>query len=95
MGLGMEFASLIPPAEEDGYWMADASCIGVDTEMFFVERGQNKPPMIMKMCNSCPVKNECREYAVKYVLDGIWGGTTPKDRSRLRTSRQKITLSQG
>lgn len=37
------------------------------------------------ICASCPAKQECYEYAIRYEnLDGIWGGTDPIQRRAIR-----------
>jgi hypothetical protein len=34
------------------------------------------------LCNSCPIKNDCFEYAIESKQRyGIWAGTTPSERS--------------
>lgn len=41
-----------------------------------------------ELCEGCPVLLQCRAYAVAdSSLDGIWGGTTPGDRVRLRSGK--------
>lgn len=38
-----------------------------------------------EICNNCWVKNDCLKYVMQDPkLDGIWAGTTPHDRKRLR-----------
>ena len=85
----------ITPADTgETKWMADAACVGLDTEMFFVDKGVKVDPLIVKMCNACPVKADCISYAIKYDMEGHWGNTNQRKRQRLRaaSNRQKITL---
>lgn len=85
----------ITPADTgDSKWMADASCVGIDTEMFFPEPGVKADPMLVKMCNGCSVKADCLAYAIKYSMEGHWANTNKRKRERLRAAqnRQKITL---
>ena len=35
-------------------------------------------------CQSCPVIEECRTYAIQHEDEGIWGGTFGRQRVRLR-----------
>lgn len=43
-----------------------------------------------KICEACPYKNPCLEYALKdSSLLGIWGGTTEKGR---RTMRRELKI---
>jgi len=86
-----DYSACIQPTDiADEYWKKDAACAGIDTEMFFPEQGYNPDAMLIKMCKSCPVMNECREYALKYNLEGIWGGLGQRGRLNYRR-RQKIT----
>jgi WhiB family redox-sensing transcriptional regulator len=40
------------------------------------------------LCDTCPVVRECLAWAVaRPDLDGIWGGTTPPQRRRIRTGK--------
>ena len=40
-------------------------------------------PMPAKaICARCPVKAECRAYAIEHDLHGVWGGTTRRERER-------------
>lgn len=36
------------------------------------------------MCQACPVKELCKQFAVKWDMTGIWGGTSPNERSLIR-----------
>ena len=68
-------------------WMADAACKGMDTDLFYSERGEwgalESPAMAV--CRECPVRAECLEYAIERCDDiGVWGGTSGKKRQELR-----------
>jgi WhiB family redox-sensing transcriptional regulator len=40
------------------------------------------------ICASCPVKQECFDYAVSdWRIQGIWGGTTDDQRAQIRKAR--------
>mgnify|MGYP006290315807 CR=1 FL=1 len=86
--------SLRIPVLEDEAWKARASCIGLDTEMFFPEKGKQTDLTLLKMCNQCEVKQECFYYALKYQMEGIWAGTGLKMKRKI-VRRQKITPPQG
>jgi len=60
-------------------WMADASCRGMQPELFFPSFPDG-PDHALEVCQSCPVQAECREYG-RDERFGVWGGTTPKERS--------------
>jgi WhiB family redox-sensing transcriptional regulator len=41
-----------------------------------------------KVCAECPVEEQCLEWALQNdEQHGIWGGTTPKQRMRIRKKR--------
>ena len=67
-------------------WVDHAACGGVDPESWFPDGPGAKPqPAVLKICNACPVKQECLDYAVQHsITDGIWGGLTYLKRLRLR-----------
>lgn len=60
-----------------------ASCWGLDTEMFFPDKG-GSTKQIKKICKSCYWTNECLTYSLHYRVQGIWAGTSPDDRDILR-----------
>jgi len=68
-------------------WQAFAACAGTDVDLFFPPRSFNSPKIAAKakaLCAQCPVIDDCREFAWN-EREGIWFGTTPKDRRRLRS----------
>lgn len=70
---------------EEELWKLDANCVGLDTDMFFPDyRGAQYLKQLYATCNNCVVKQECIDYATKNNMDGFWGGTTPKQRLKLR-----------
>lgn len=40
-----------------------------------------------RICHGCPHLDPCRNWAVDNDEDGVWGGTTPLDRQRIRGGR--------
>jgi len=74
-----------------GSWAAYAACSepGVDPELFFPlgDFGLSARPAAaaMAICARCPVRAECLDWALRVGEPaGIWGGTTPDERRRLR-----------
>lgn len=67
------------------------SCMVSDPEAWFVNtfKGRSREVVNAKrLCEACPVKSECLAYALANPeLHGIWGGLTPRERSRLRAKR--------
>jgi WhiB family transcriptional regulator, redox-sensing transcriptional regulator len=69
---------------ESTAWMQRGVCGQTDPEAFFPEGGSDSRPA-RAVCAGCPVRVECREYAVdRPDLLGIWGGTSARERQRLR-----------
>lgn len=64
-------------------WMDKAACKGKPENTFFVGRGQ-KTTEAKKICNKCPVEKYCLKYAIVNNEQGIWAGTSEKDRQHMR-----------
>lgn len=72
----------------------DPACAQTDPELFFPQEGldfagRNISKYVdiaaaKKICNSCPLKLPCLEYALMNVEIGIWGGTTEEQRKQMR-----------
>lgn len=68
----------------DAGWWPRAACSGADTERWFPS-GEVIPADVADICGACPVRQDCLEYALAdSELKGIWAGTSPKVRARLR-----------
>jgi hypothetical protein len=66
-----------------GDWREAASCLSVTPDLFFPEpQGASALPAL-RVCAGCDVRNECLTEHMGEV-EGIYGGTTPRDRVRLR-----------
>ncbi len=78
-------------------WMAQAKCRDYPAEVFFPRDGVGVL-ITQKICDECPVEQDCLEYALENHVDhGIWGGKSERERRRLRSSRRrlaKINLNQ-
>jgi WhiB family redox-sensing transcriptional regulator len=68
----------------DYSWQEGAPCLSEDTRLFYPERGEVVPDYIKKMCEECPLKERCIEHAVKHEYYGYWGGTSERERRRMR-----------
>ena len=68
------------------HWRDLASCKDTYDPVFFPEAARKGDTAIAKRwCADCPVKFECRGYAVTNdVREGIWGGMSYKQRQRWR-----------
>ena len=76
-------------------WQELAYCKGRDTNDFYPDfsaKGAAKQVREMKMvCRKCPVILDCLQSALDNNEQfGIWGGMTPKERSKLRRQNPVI-----
>lgn len=68
-------------------WQDFAACKGSDPEVFFPARGDDARPA-QAICSSCAVKAACLAYALDNGEHfGIWGGTSERERRRIRRRR--------
>lgn len=68
-------------------WMNDAACVGTDVETFFPERG-GVTSTAKAIGGGCPVRAHCLAYALtNNERHGIWGGTSERQRRRMRQAR--------
>ncbi len=68
------------------------ACTGIPTSMFFPDQGAAEDAFAaLRICRNCPIVDACRDYAVDTFQIGIWGGTTDRQRERIR--RRQTTLS--
>ncbi len=75
---------------DDMSWHALAACANEWPDMWFPvvvnHRAQWEPARAI--CNKCPVRTECLEYALAAdEREGMWGGLSPEERKRLRKER--------
>lgn len=76
-------------------WRKDALCVGKNVHLFYPEvnvKGAIKQINAMKaICNMCPVKFECLEFAIENNEEyGIWGGMLANERKRIRRYRKRV-----
>lgn len=70
-------------------WMADAACAEHPELQFVSGRGQSTEPL-KAVCRGCLVRRECLDYALgDDGLQGVWGGTSTKERSEYRRLRPR------
>lgn len=68
--------------ETAGGWEDDAACRGASPAPFFPEQGQTAA-QAKEVCARCPVRQQCLA-ANLGEREGVWGGTTPAERRRIR-----------
>src|SRR5438552_2303299 len=80
-------------------WQDHAACRDYDTDLFFGsenERGElrsRREQAAKKICAACPVRAECLRFAESGPEKfGVWGGTTPRERTDRRRRRRPARL---
>jgi WhiB family transcriptional regulator, redox-sensing transcriptional regulator len=77
---------LFPLASELA-WQREAACRGLGVEesraIFFPAPGKCIDEA-RAICGACPVREQCLDFALTNGCIGVWGGTTERERSRLR-----------
>jgi WhiB family transcriptional regulator, redox-sensing transcriptional regulator len=72
-------------------WRDKALCAQVPGDLWFPETFHGaEHRRARKICDECPVKVECLEYALVNRIDyGIWAGTLPLERRALRRKMRR------
>jgi WhiB family transcriptional regulator, redox-sensing transcriptional regulator len=68
-------------------WHRRAACRGLGPGFFFAGQGSGVTEA-RAICRTCPVRSECLEAGLNQKF-GVWGGTTERQRRRLRRERGK------
>lgn len=72
----------------DTTWMATGNCNNHPPAVFFPSDGVGVE-VAKKICATCPVKDQCLEYALDQRIDhGVWGGASERQRRRLLKQRR-------
>ena len=70
-------------------WMAEARCRDLPTSLFFPPHGGPRDDSWRQVCAGCPVHEECLAHAMSSpTTHGVWGGTSTKQRARMRSERR-------
>lgn len=76
-------------------WMADGNCRNEPPGTFFPSDGVGVD-IARRICETCPVKAPCLEYALRNRIDhGVWGGTSERERRRILRQRRLQRVSGG
>lgn len=70
-------------------------CKSVDPDLFFPHPTERRQiALVRQICNQCKFQQKCLEYALwEPSLDGVWGGTTARQRETLRTKYRKRVIA--
>ncbi len=73
----------------DSKWMARGNCATEPPEIFFPSDGIGVINA-QRICASCPVQEQCLEYALRNRIEhGVWGGYSERGRRRLLRERAR------
>ena len=73
----------------DLMWRQKGACTGLDPSIFFPE-SEELADEAKSICAECPVRLHCLEHALaRRERDGIWGGTTERERRRIIRQRRR------
>lgn len=65
------------------------ACRSHNPDLFFPEKGGGVA-RAKAICNSCPLKQRCRDWAFDQIwVVGVWGATTTKERDQTRRCRNE------
>lgn len=66
----------------------DPPCAEVGTEFYFPDPGDSRSyrKPVRLTCFECPVQQACLDYAIHNSVQGIWGGSTERERWSYRTT---------
>lgn len=69
-------------------WKTRGSCDGLPTDSFFPKDSVGVDAA-RKVCDNCPVKQVCLEYALENKIEyGVWGGTSERQRRVILKQRR-------
>ena len=76
-------------------WMTGGSCRYEPPSKFFPSDGVGVE-VAKRVCETCPAKMECLEYALSNRIDhGVWGGTSERQRRRILKQRRLAGSANG
>lgn len=79
----------VPPMKTaSSEFMKYGNCADMDPNVFYPERGDHLHLREAKaVCAGCTVRDECLAYALAPPVEkwGIWGGTSERERRRMRS----------
>jgi WhiB family transcriptional regulator, redox-sensing transcriptional regulator len=84
-------------ATPDSEWWRLGACLSAEPDMFFpISANAGADTRRAKLvCESCQVRRECLEYALRTRQQhGIWGGTTEDERRLLQNRARKAAARQ-
>jgi len=68
-------------------WQGQALCRDENPELFFPPGSADETKA--RCIAECPVREQCLEFALDQNMVGIWGGTSTKERRRIKAERRR------
>ena len=76
-------------AQTTATWRKRAACRGIDPEVFYPVSDEDAEEA-KAVCALCPVRQSCLEFGLaNREREGVWGGTTERERRRILRQRRK------
>jgi len=70
-------------------WRKHAACQGIDPEIFYPVADE-EADAAKAICAVCTVREACLEHALAHrEREGVWGGTTERERRRIHRQRRR------
>lgn len=74
-------------------WRQRGACRGLDPDIFYPPTDEEAAEA-KAVCAACAVRETCLEFALDTrEADGIWGGTTGRERRRILRQRRKTAAA--
>ena len=74
-------------------WRQRGACRGLDPEIFYPET-DDEAAEAQAVCAGCAVREACLQFALDTrEAEGIWGGTTGRERRRILRQRRKTAAA--
>lgn len=73
----------------DGNWQQKAACATEGDPDLFMDQKAQSIMLAKQICQKCVVRVYCLDEALKNNLSGTWGGTSDKERLRMRRSSRR------
>lgn len=83
----ISYYAIMSEVKQSDNWEDMAACSDYtwSPDVFFRDKDQRSIEIAKSICRRCPVVEQCLKSALENnEIYGVWGGTTPKERRRLR-----------
>lgn len=74
--------------------LARCATTNADPDIFFMDDKDEanydamKTEIARSICGQCPIQKQCLQFAIKEEMEGVWGGTTTRERRSAAFQRQ-------